>query len=248
MKRYFVEIAFKGTKFHGWQIQKNAVAIQEILNKALSTVLKEPVETLGCGRTDTGVHAKEFFAHFDTLNLPEQDFDNFIYGVNSLMPFDIAIKRVFSVTPNAHARFDAIQRTYQYHLYFQKDPFKTEFGYHLKTRPDITKMNEGAMLIKTYGDFSCFSKTNTNVKNNLCTISKAYWEEVGDEMIFTISANRFLRNMVRAIVGTLLELGKDNISLEDVKRILENKNRSEAGASVPAAGLYLTKVQYPFLK
>lgn len=232
-------------------MQQNAVSVQEVLNKCLSTVLRQPIETLGCGRTDTGVHAREFFAHFDaeeeTMDHGPWTMDEtgtVLRSLNSILPKDIAVKRIFPVTPTAHARFDATLRSYEYHIHFNKDPFKNGYSWELRDHPDLELMNEAAGIIKEYTDFSCFSKSNTQVKTNICKISKAAWVVKDDGIVFRISADRFLRNMVRAIVGTLLMVGKREIEPEDVRKIIESKNRSNAGMSVPAAGLYLTEVVY----
>jgi tRNA pseudouridine38-40 synthase len=251
-QRYFIELAYDGTRYHGWQIQPNAVTVQELLNKALSTVLRQSVDTTGCGRTDTGVHATEFFAHFD-LQLSEESAaktppsGGWGARLNALLPTDIAIKNIMPVHIDAHARFDATLRSYQYHIHFNKDPFKHNYSWLIKDRPDIGLMNEAAKIIMEYIDFSCFSKSNTQVKTNNCTISRAEWVETDGGIVFHISADRFLRNMVRAIVGTLMQVGRKAIEPEDVRAIIESKNRSEAGTSVPACGLYLTEVKYPYL-
>jgi tRNA pseudouridine38-40 synthase len=252
-QRFFIELSYDGTHYHGWQLQPNATGVQEVLNKALSTILRQPVETLGCGRTDTGVHAKQFFAHFDV----EKSMDHgpwtivkvhtLLRSINSILPQDIAIKRIFEVAPDAHARFDAVLRSYEYHIHFNKDPFKHGYSWLLRDMPDIELMNRGADIIMEYTDFSCFSKSNTQVKTNNCKISKAEWVKTGDGIVFRISADRFLRNMVRAIVGTLLDVGHKEIEPETVRAIIESKNRSNAGTSVPACGLYLTEVVYPFI-
>jgi tRNA pseudouridine38-40 synthase len=262
-ERYFIEIAFKGTNYHGWQIQKNALSIQEVLEKALNTVFRQEVSTLGCGRTDAGVHAKQHFVHFDvhvgnergekkddfknSINsLTDQEVRQYLRGINALLPLDIAAKALFKVKPDAHARFDAISRSYEYHIHFGKDPFLTEYSWQIRDELDIEKMNEAARIMMKYEDFSCFSKSNTQVFTNNCTIAFAQWRRLKDgRLIFEIRANRFLRNMVRAIVGTLIEIGKGYQEVNYIKEVLESKNRSIAGVSVPACGLYLTKVVYP---
>jgi tRNA pseudouridine38-40 synthase len=249
-QRYFVELSYDGTNYHGWQIQKNAVSVQEVLNEKLSIILREPIETTGCGRTDTGVHAKEFFAHFDAEGFIADGswfIDNYgilLRSVNSILPNDIAVKRIFPVKADTHARFDATLRTYEYHIHFNKDPFKNGYSWELRDQPDIGSMNKAADIIKEYTDFSCFSKSNTQVKTNICKIADAGWVDNGDGIVFKISADRFLRNMVRAIVGTLLMVGKKEIGPEAVRDIIESKNRSNAGTSVPACGLFLTEVLY----
>jgi tRNA pseudouridine38-40 synthase len=249
-QRFFIELAYDGTNYHGWQLQPNAIGVQEVLNKALSTILREPIETLGCGRTDTGVHAKQFFAHFDTGNLMADgiwlmDKAGFLRSLNSVLPHDIAVSNVFTVNADAHARFDATLRSYEYHIHFNKDPFKHGYSWLLRDEPDLELMNRAAKIIMEYTDFSCFSKSNTQVKTNNCKISKAEWVKRDSGIVFHISADRFLRNMVRAIVGTLIQVGKKEIEPEDVHAIIRSKNRSNAGTSVPACGLYLTEVVYP---
>jgi tRNA pseudouridine38-40 synthase len=247
-QRYFIELSYNGTKYHGWQIQKNAISVQEVLNDRLSVILRQPIETTGCGRTDTGVHAKQFFAHFDA----EESMDHgpwtmdksIIRSLNAVLPDDIAVKNIFPVGESAHARFDATLRTYEYHIHFYKDPFKQGYSWELRDRPDIELMNAAAQIITEYIDFSCFSKSNTQVKTNNCKIASAKWEEAESGIVFRISADRFLRNMVRAIVGTLIMVGRKEIEPEAVRQIIESKNRSNAGTSVPACGLYLTEVKY----
>jgi tRNA pseudouridine38-40 synthase len=245
-QRYFIELSYDGSNYHGWQTQPNAVAVQEVLNNCLSTILRQPIETLGCGRTDTGVHAKEFFAHFDYETMDDESLamDGYLRGLNAILPKDIAIKNIFPVAIEAHARFDATLRSYEYHIHFNKDPFKNGYSRELRDVPDVELMNRAAAIIMEYTDFSCFSKSNTQVKTNNCKISRAEWLVKGDGMVFHISADRFLRNMVRAIVGTLMLVGKKEIEPEAVRTIIESKNRSNAGMSVPACGLYLTAVQY----
>lgn len=247
-QRYFIQLSYDGTNYHGWQTQPNAVAVQEVLDKALSTILREPIETLGCGRTDTGVHAKEFFAHFDAVDSSSMmDNGTFLRSINSVLPHDIAIKNIMPVHADAHARFDATLRSYQYHIHFNKDPFKHGYSWLLRDEPDLGLMNQAAATIMEHTDFSCFSKSNTQVKTNNCKISRAEWVNTDGSIVFHISADRFLRNMVRAIVGTLIMVGKKEIEPEAVRDIIESKNRSNAGTSVPACGLYLTEVQYSFL-
>ncbi|MCR8558659.1 tRNA pseudouridine(38-40) synthase TruA [Mucilaginibacter sp. BJC16-A38] len=247
-QRYFIELSYDGTNYHGWQTQPNAVAVQEVLDKALSTVLRQPIETLGCGRTDTGVHAKDFFAHFDVVDSSWFiDHSAVLRSINAILPKDIAIKNIFPVNAEVHARFDATQRSYEYHIHFSKDPFKNGYSWELRDKPDVALMNKAADIIKEYTDFSCFSKSNTQVKTNNCKISHAAWIVKDDGIVFQISADRFLRNMVRAIVGTLLMVGKKEIEPEAVRAIIESKNRSNAGMSVPAGGLYLTNISYPFV-
>lgn len=240
--RYFLELAYLGTAYHGWQKQPNAVSVQEKLEDALATLMREPVEVVGAGRTDAGVHARQLYAHFD---LEAEMSSDFVFKVNSLLPFDIAVKSFHKTKPEAHARFDALSRSYEYHVVLEKDPFALGSAYFVKRRPDVVKMNEAAGLLRNYTDFKCFSRSRTDVKTYNCRIEHAYWEQRGERLVFNIKADRFLRNMVRAVVGTLLEIGLGKLEVEELHQIIMSKDRSEAGASVPAHGLYLTKVEYP---
>lgn len=246
-KRYFIQIAYDGSLYHGWQAQPNAVTVQELLDKAMTTVLRQPIETLGCGRTDSGVHAKDFYAHFDVEGMDENKVLNALGGINALLPYQIAAKRIIPVHDDAHARFDATARAYKYHVHFEKDPFKLNRSWLIKDHLDVQAMNEAAALLLNYTDFSCFSKSNTQTFTNNCKIVKAVFEEEEDGLVFTIEADRFLRNMVRAIMGTLVQIGKKEIDLTAFKAVIESKNRSMAGQSVPACGLYLVKIEYPYL-
>ena len=249
IQRYFVELSYNGTAYHGWQIQPNALTVQECLDKALSVYFRQPVASLGCGRTDAGVHATQFFAHFDLEILPEKpvQVERSIAGINSLLPYQIAVKRVFPVADDAHARFHATQRAYNYYLHFHKDPFKLDRSWLFKGELDVPAMNDAAKLILEHTDFSCFSKSNTQTFTNNCKVTAAYFEEIEGGLKFTISADRFLRNMVRAVVGTLIRVGKKEITKKDFQEIMEQKSRSNAGQSVPACGLYLVKVVYPYV-
>ncbi|RZJ67255.1 MAG: tRNA pseudouridine(38-40) synthase TruA [Flavobacterium sp.] len=247
-KRYFIQIAYDGSPYHGWQIQPNAVTVQELLDKAMSTFYRQPIETLGCGRTDAGVHATEFYAHFDVENLEESKVLQAVAGINAMLPYQIAAKRIIPVHEEAHARFDATARAYKYYLHFEKDPFKLNRSWLVKDKLDLNLMNQAAALLLDYTDFSCFSKSNTQTFTNNCKIVKAVFEETDGGLVFTIEADRFLRNMVRAIMGTLVRVGKYEINLEEFKAVIESKNRSKAGQSVPACGLYLMKVEYPYLR
>lgn len=245
-KRYFIELSYNGTDYHGWQIQPNDITVQECLDKALSIYFRQTIVSLGCGRTDAGVHATQFYAHFDLINLADEVVQNSITGINSLLPYTIAVKRVFAVPDDAHARFDATARAYKYHLHFDKDPFKLDRSWLYKGNLNFDAMNEAAALLLKFTDFSCFSKSNTQTFTNNCKITAAYFEKVEDGLIFTIKADRFLRNMVRAIVGTMVLVGKGDIEIATVANIIESKNRSNAGQSVPACGLYLVGVEYPW--
>lgn len=250
-QRYFIELSYNGTDYHGWQVQPNAVTVQECLDKALSTFFRQPIITLGCGRTDAGVHATQFYAHFDIVQENEFkpfDFGRSVTGINSLLPYQISVKRIFEVENTAHARFGATERAYHYHIHFHKDPFKLDRSWLYKGDLDVVAMNEAAEILLKHTDFSCFSKSNTQTFTNNCKITEAHFQVKDDSLLFTIRADRFLRNMVRAIVGTLVRIGKNEINLEQFKEIIESKNRSNAGQSVPACGLYLVNVVYPFVK
>lgn len=244
MQRYFIQLAYKGTNYHGWQVQDNAHSIQAELNKSLSLLLNQTIETVGCGRTDTGVHATEYYAHFD-CNKNISDIPQLIYKLNKILSQNIAIYNILKVKNEANARFDAIDRTYKYYITTRKDPFLTESAYYYYGNLDIDLMNKAAQILLSYKDFEAFSKTNTQVNNYICHIYHAEWTIKDYLLIFEISANRFLRNMVRAIVGTMLEVGKRNMNLEEFKQVIESKNRCNAGNSVPAHALFLTKVNYP---
>ena len=241
--RYFIRFSYFGKPYHGWQRQPNAITVQQVLDEALSTLLKHHVETLGAGRTDTGVHAREMYAHFDCDI--DFDADTLVFRLNALLPKAIAVRRIFQVADDAHARFDAIARTYEYWVTQQKNPFLTDAVHYVAHPLDVTGMNDAAKLLLKHDEFECFSKSNTDVKTYRCNISEAYWEEQRGLLVFTITADRFLRNMVRAIVGTLLEIGRGKWTHETLQTILADKDRSKAGPSVPAKGLYLTSVRYP---
>ena len=243
--RYFLEFAYKGTHYHGWQYQPNAISVQETLNKALTTLFKKEIDLVGAGRTDTGVHAKQMFAHFD---LEESiDIPFYIHKLNSFLPKDIAIVNIYLVHDDAHARFDAIKRTYEYHIHTKKDVFESDDSWYYQNELNVDKMNEACKILFNHSDFECFSKVNTDVNTFNCTIYEANWTQENSRLIFTISADRFLRNMVRAIVGTMVNIGLEKISVDHLTEIIESKDRNKAGFSVPAQGLYLTKVEYPFL-
>jgi tRNA pseudouridine38-40 synthase len=272
--RYFLQLSFNGKNYHGWQLQANAHSVQAELNTALSTLLKADIETLGCGRTDTGVHAKKFFAHFDTLSTIEDK--DFIYHLNCLLPFEIAAQQLYPVADDAHARYDATGRTYRYYIHKVKNPFLNETSYFFPHKIDLELMNEAAELLLQYKNFGCFSKSRTQVKTDICNVTSAVWSRREGEsekvrkwddgcpspvhfhtfslaqfhsfLFFEITADRFLRNMVRAIVGTLLDVGEKHITIDDFKNIIEKGSRSNAGVSVPAHGLFLENVVYPFIK
>ena len=243
--RYFLEFAYKGTNYHGWQYQPNASSVQETLNKALSTLFKTEIDLVGAGRTDTGVHAKQMFAHFD-LDF-EIDVPHYIHKLNSFLPADIAILNIHLVTDDNHARFDATKRTYEYHIHTSKEVFSTDTSWYYHNQLNIELMNEACKELFNHTDFESFSKVHTDVNTFNCRIMEAHWQQNGNKLIFTIAADRFLRNMVRAIVGTMVNIGLEKVSLQEFKQIIECKDRNKAGFSVPAHGLYLTKVEYPYL-
>lgn len=243
--RYFIKLAYNGTNYHGWQSQPNASSVQETLNKAVSVVLNSEVNLMGAGRTDTGVHAKEMFAHFDFETQLESQ--NLIHKLNSYLPKDIVVYDIIPVQDEAHARFDATKRTYEYHINTFKDAFLQDLSWYFHQKLDIDLMNEASKLLFDHTDFQCFSKVNTDVNTFDCTIFEAHWQQENNKLVFTISANRFLRNMVRAIVGTLVNVGLQKITLEDFNEIIKSKNRDKAGFSVPAHGLYLTKIDYGYI-
>jgi tRNA pseudouridine38-40 synthase len=244
--RYFIEFAYKGTNYHGWQYQPNATSVQETLTKALITILKKDIVLVGAGRTDSRVHAKQMFAHFDLEGSIDVPF--YIHKLNSFLPKDIAILNIHLVHEDAHARFDATKRTYEYHIHTKKDAFERDDSWYYQNDLDIEKMNDACKILFNHIDFECFSKVHTDVNTFNCTIYEAHWEKQHNRLVFTISADRFLRNMVRAIVGTMINIGLGKITVEDLTEIIESKDRGKAGFSVPAHGLYLTKVEYPFLE
>jgi tRNA pseudouridine38-40 synthase len=240
--RYFIELSYKGTNYHGWQIQPDASSVQEEITKALATILQEKILLVGAGRTDAGVHASQMFAHVDTV---KKLTDDYVHKLNAILPNDIVIKSIKKVSDETHARFDAVSRTYEYRILLGRDPFLLETTWQLHQKNlQIEKMNEAANLLFKYEDFESFSKVKTDVNTFNCSIMKAVWTLEDKHLIFHIKANRFLRNMVRAIVGTLIEVGLGKKTVEDFRKIIESKKRSEAGLSVPAKGLFLTEVCY----
>ncbi len=242
--RYCIEFSYNGKNYFGYQVQPDAVSVQEELEKALSTILREGTKTTGAGRTDTGVHAKKMFAHFDTEKVLDNDLAR---KLNSFLPPDISVKRVFTVKDDFHARFDATYRTYEYYISLDKNPFTQESAWqHWKRGLDLDKMNKACKILFEYKDFTSFAKLKTDNKTNICAIYKAEWEQHGSELKFTVSANRFLRNMVRAIVGTMVEIGLGKIQPDDLRKVIEDKHRNSAGTSAPAHGLYLVDVGYDF--
>jgi len=241
--RYFLELAYNGKNYHGWQLQPNAITVQEVVEKALSTLLREVVKVVGCGRTDTGVHAKQYFLHFDV----EVAIDEFslIRKLNSFLPDDVAIHNLFQVAGDAHARFHAISRTYEYWITLNKNPFLTDTAYQVNRALDVDLLNEASAILLDHTDFKCFSRSNTDVKTYNCKITQASWQKRDNMLIFTITADRFLRNMVRAIVGTLLPIGLAEKDVSSLVAVIESRDRQQAGASVPGHALYLSKIEYP---
>ncbi len=242
--RYFLKLAYNGTGFHGWQMQKNAHSVQEEITKNLSTILSEDTPIMGCGRTDAGVHAKVFYAHFDA-DVLKQSKEKLIYQLNAMTHKNIAILDLLEVKDDAHARFDATKRSYEYLITTRKNPFMNDLAYRYNQDLNLERMNQACQILMGEKDFGCFCKVNSDNKTNMCHVSEANWIREKDTILFSISANRFLRNMVRAIVGTMLDIGLGNTSLEDLNTILASRKRTEAGRSVPAHGLYLTEVEYP---
>ncbi len=241
--RYFVELAYKGTNYHGWQYQKNAKSVQETIEKAFSLILREKISIAGAGRTDSGVHALHYTAHFN-INTKIEDTEYLVYKLNSLLDKDIVIYNVFEVEPDKHSRFSPTSRTYKYHINTIKDPFIQETSLYVNYPLDYQKMNEAAQKLFNYKDFTSFSKLHTERRTNNCNIYKAEWIVNNNNAYFIISADRFLRNMVRAIVGSLLEVGKGKSSVVDFCKVIESKDRAKAGYSVPAQGLFLTEIKY----
>lgn len=265
--RYFITLSYDGTAYHGWQIQPNGNSVQEELQKALSTLLRQPIEVVGAGRTDAGVHARMMVAHFSLSPDPspsgegrdEIDCSQLVYKLNKILPQDIAVQKVEAVADDMHARFSATSRTYHYFVHLKKDPFERAYSWRIPYKIDFEKMNEAAKVLLGTHDFTSFSKTNTDTKTNICTVTEAKWEEVplpkanalgtvAEEALgtwrFTITANRFLRNMVRAVVGTLVEVGRGKMTVDDLRKVIEQKDRCKAGESVPGNALFLVDIKY----
>ena len=240
--RYFIELSYNGKAYHGWQNQPNAISVQEVVEDALSKLLKTKIAIVGAGRTDAGVHAEQLFAHFDCE--PSFNVEMLIFKLNSFLPVDISIQNIFEVKAESHARFHALSRTYNYIITQKKDVFNSEGSCYIKHHLDIDKMNEAAKILLDYRNFKCFSRSNTDVNTYNCTIMLAQWKEHNNQLIFTIKADRFLRNMVRAIVGTMLNIGLGKTSIEELHKIINSEDRTKAGASVPAHGLYLSRIEY----
>jgi tRNA pseudouridine38-40 synthase len=241
--RYFIEFSYKGTAYNGWQKQNNALGVQQVLEEAMSKLLRQSIEITGSSRTDTGVHAEQQFAHFDAP-IEIVDRDRFVYSLNGLIPYDIGVRRLIPVPNDLNSRFAATHRRYEYRITRYKNPFLVNEALLMRAEPDLERMNEAAALLLIHNDFESFSKIHTSVNNFRCTITEAIWFERGDLLIFKVQANRFLRGMVRALVGTLLNVGFGKISVADFERIILSKNRKNAGAQAPAEGLFLVEVGY----
>ena len=244
MSRYFVTLSYDGTRYHGWQIQPNGVSVQERLQEALSTLLRESIAVTGAGRTDAGVHARKMVAHFDWKG-DAIDGQQLAYKLNRLLPYDIAISKVEMVSEDMHARFSATSRMYRYYIHTTKDPFQRAYSCEIHYPLDFAKMNDAAQILMTYEDFGAFCKSGADVKTTLCQVTKAEWVQTSPTTwYFEIRANRFLRNMVRAVVGTLIEVGRGRLSLDDFKKVIEGKHRSDAGESMPGNALFLEDIVY----
>ena len=238
--RYFIEFAYKGTHYHGSQIQPNGVTVQSVLQDAFFTILRTPVALTFAGRTDAGVHAKQMFAHFDLDIDPPA-----VERLNRLLPEDIAVYRIFPVADDLHARFSAVSRTYEYRIATSKSPFTHGARTYMPVPLDYDAMNQAAQRLLGTHDFASFCKLHTDVKTTICTITQAQWQTNSDGAVFTVTANRFLRNMVRAVVGTLFEVGRHKLSPDDFEAVIASRSRQAAGQSAPAEGLFLTRVVYP---
>lgn len=243
MNRYFIEIAFRGTHFHGWQIQPNAFSIQKAMEEALSMLLKETIRVTGAGRTDTGVHASYFVAHFDSSEILNTE--QLAGKLNILLEKDISVFKIRPMPTGAHARFDALSRCYKYIIIRYKHPFLKDLGYYYHGILNIEAMNQASAILKETRDFTSFAKLHSDNKTNICKISRSDWVEKEGFLIYTIRGDRFLRNMVRSVTGTLLDVGKGKINLEEFKQIIESRDNQKASASAPAKGLYLSDISYP---
>jgi tRNA pseudouridine38-40 synthase len=243
--RYFIYISYKGTSYHGWQIQPNSVTVQKILDEALSVVLNEKISTIGAGRTDAGVHAIFFCAHFDCSSPELLTISNLVFRLNQFLPADISVNLIKKVVPDANARYSAISRTYKYYISRTKDPFSDNSSWFLHGKMDIPAMNDACIILFRHSDFTSFSRLHSGAKSNICKIYNAGWEESDNRLVFTIKADRFLRNMVRAIVGTSVEIAFWKMDLKEFEDIILAKDRCRAGKSAPAKGLFLVDIEYP---
>jgi tRNA pseudouridine38-40 synthase len=247
--RYFIKLAYNGARYHGWQIQQNALTVQQVITEAARLIWLKDFRMIGCGRTDTGVNATQFYAHFDLDEEKNQaELTDLVHRLNRYLPEDIVVFDIFPVPAALHSRYDAISRTYEYHIHTYKDPFLDNISWFLPKKLDIDLMNHAGEMLKEYEDFTSFSKFNEKRKTNLCSIQYARWHMEDHRLIFMITANRFLHDMVRAIVGTMVDLGQHKITLDDFRNIIEKKDRCSAGESVPAKGLFLTRVEYPLIQ
>lgn len=243
LMRYFITLAYDGTDFHGWQIQPNGNSVQEELQKALSTLMRQPMEVVGAGRTDAGVHARKMVAHFDSDS--DVDCQQLAYRLNRMVPRSIAIYKIENVADDMHARFSAKRRTYRYFVHTHKNPFLRHYSYQLPYSLDFNKMNKAACILKEYSDFGAFCKSHSDVKTTICKVTEAEWHQTSPcEWYFEISADRFLRNMVRAVVGTLIDVGRSRLSIEDFRGVIEGRKRTAAGESMPGNALFLENVEY----
>lgn len=242
--RYFLELSYNGKNYAGWQRQNNAISVQEVLEENLSKILNNKIEIVGCGRTDAGVHAKQYFAHVD---IEKAHPENFLYRINNMLPEDIAIQKIFDVKPDFHARFDAINRTYKYFIHFEKNPFLEDYSFLLLNKTlDISAMNHCLSLILGEHDFSCFEKKGSDNKTSVCVLKDAFFEQNENGLVFTITANRFLRNMVRRITAAMLMLGLNQLSAEEIILAVLEKKELQVKMAVPAKGLFLWKIEYDF--
>lgn len=245
LTRYFIFISFKGTSYHGWQIQPNSITVQKTLDEALTCIVGENISTTGAGRTDAGVHALVFCAHFDSSDPDLTANKNLIFRLNRFLPDDITVTGIRKVVPDSNARYSAISRTYKYYISRTKDPFNDDSSWFIHADLDIESMNRASEILLNHSDFTSFSRLHSDSKTNFCKVYSAGWEQSGSRLIFTIKADRFLRNMVRAITGTMVEVGRGKINPEEFERIILSKDRSSAGMSAPAKGLFLEAVEYP---
>jgi tRNA pseudouridine38-40 synthase len=243
--RFFIELAYDGTRYCGWQSQENADTVQQQIELALKYKLKLETKVTGCGRTDTGVHARQFFAHFDAPAPPyDAQLQKAVDACNSFLPEDIVMYRIFRVPDTAHARFDAVARTYKYYLNTRKNPFGRHYAWNYRATLDLHAMNRAAGKLLRVNDFTSFAKLHTDTKTNICKVTEAFWEDSNGLLVFTITADRFLRNMVRAIVGTLFDVGRGKTPTEAFDQIISGRNRNLAGRSAPASGLFLHEIKY----
>ena len=243
--RYFIFISYKGTSYHGWQVQPNSVTVQQILEEALSVVLNEKISTIGVGRTDTGVHATFFCAHFESTSSTLPEISNLVFRLNKYLPDDISVSSIKKVVADASARYSAISRTYKYYISRTKDPFFDNSSWYIHGNIDVALMNKACEILYKHLDFASFSKLHSGAKTNICKIYSATWAESDNRLVFTIKADRFLRNMVRAIVGTMVEIGIGKLDLNGFEEIILANDRCKAGKSAPAKGLFLVDIEYP---